>query len=102
MSHCLDCDICWLHCPVLWVVAAEYGDYTRGSRIVTDDTKAAMKEVLTEIQSGAFAHEWLAQAKEGAPFLLEQREKGKTHQIEEIGKELRAMMPFLDPKTADN
>lgn len=81
---------------------AEYGDYTRGSRIVTDDTKAAMKEVLTEIQSGAFAHEWLAQAKEGAPFLLEQREKGKTHQIEEIGKELRAMMPFLDPKTADN
>jgi ketol-acid reductoisomerase len=81
---------------------AEYGDYTRGSRIVTDDTKAAMKEVLNEIQSGAFAHEWLAQAKEGAPFLLEQREKGKTHQIEEIGKELRSMMPFLDPKTADN
>ena len=81
---------------------AEYGDYTRGPRIVTDETKAAMKEVLTEIQSGAFAHEWLAQAKEGAPFLLEQREKGKTHQIDEIGQELRGMMPFLDPKTADN
>jgi ketol-acid reductoisomerase len=81
---------------------AEYGDYTRGSRIVTDETKAAMKEVLTEIQSGAFAHEWLAQAKEGAPFLLEQRAKGKTHQIEEVGRDLRNMMPFLDPKTADD
>ncbi len=81
---------------------AEYGDYTRGSRIVTEDTKAAMKEILTEIQSGAFAHEWLAQAKEGAPFLLEQRSKGRTHQIEEVGKDLRSMMPFLDPKTADD
>jgi ketol-acid reductoisomerase len=61
-----------------------------------------MKEILTEIQSGAFAHEWLAQAKEGAPFLLEQRSKGRTHQIEEVGRDLRSMMPFLDQKTADD
>ncbi len=80
---------------------AEYGDYTRGPRIVTDETKAAMKDILTEIQSGAFAHEWLAQAKEGAPFLLEQRDAGRGHQIEQIGEELRGMMPFLDPKKAD-
>jgi len=79
---------------------AEYGDYTRGRRIVTDDTRAAMKEVLAEIQSGAFANEWLAQAREGAPFLLEQRRANRAHQIEEVGHELRDLMPFLEPKTA--
>ncbi len=79
---------------------AEYGDYTRGTRIVTDETRAAMKEVLGEIQSGAFANEWLAQAREGAPFLLEQRSANREHQIEQVGKELRGLMPFLDPKTA--
>jgi ketol-acid reductoisomerase len=79
---------------------AEYGDYTRGPRIVTDETKAEMKKVLSEIQSGAFANEWLAQAREGAPYLLEQREANKGHQIEQVGRELRSMMPFLDPKQA--
>jgi len=79
---------------------AEYGDYTRGSRIVTDETRAAMKEILAEIQSGAFANEWLAQAREGAPFLKQQRQANREHQIEEVGKELREMMPFLEPKTA--
>ncbi len=79
---------------------AEYGDYTRGSRIVTDETRKAMKEALAEIQSGAFANEWMAQAREGAPFLYEQREKNRAHQIEEVGKELRKMMPFMEPKSA--
>lgn len=79
---------------------AEYGDYTRGNRIVTDETRAAMKKVLAEIQSGAFANEWLAQAREGAPFLLEQRAANRKHQIESVGSELRDMMPFLDPKKA--
>lgn len=79
---------------------AEYGDYTRGRRIITDDTRTAMKEVLAEIQSGAFANEWLAQAREGAPFLLEQRQANRAHQIEKVGHELRDLMPFLDPKTA--
>ncbi len=59
-----------------------------------------MKKVLEEIQSGAFANEWLAQAREGAPYLLEQRESNKKHQIEDVGKELRSMMPFLEPKQA--
>ena len=79
---------------------AEYGDYTRGGRIVTDETKAAMREVLDEIQSGAFANEWLAQAREGAPFLREQREANQKHQVERVGAELRNLMPFLEPKKA--
>ncbi|MFZ0015340.1 MAG: ketol-acid reductoisomerase [Acidimicrobiia bacterium] len=79
---------------------AEYGDYTRGSRIVTDATREEMKKVLTEIQSGAFANEWLAQAREGAPFLHQQRAANRSHQIEKVGSELRALMPFLDPKEA--
>lgn len=79
---------------------AEYGDYTRGNRIVTEETREEMKKVLAEIQSGAFANEWLAQAREGAPFLLEQREANRSHQVEQVGKELRKLMPFLDPKTA--
>jgi ketol-acid reductoisomerase len=79
---------------------AEYGDYTRGRRIITDETRAAMKEVLAEIQSGAFANEWLAQAREGAPFLYEQREANRSHEIERVGAELRGLMPFLDTKTA--
>ncbi|MGC2241661.1 MAG: ketol-acid reductoisomerase [Acidimicrobiia bacterium] len=79
---------------------AEYGDYTRGKRIVTEETRAAMREALAEIQSGAFANEWLAQAREGAPFLHEQRAINRNHQIEAVGKELRKMMPFMEPKTA--
>ena len=77
---------------------AEYGDYTRGPRIVTDETRAQMKEILGEIQSGAFANEWLAQAREGAPYLLEQRQANRHHPVEEVGAELRNMMPFLTPK----
>jgi ketol-acid reductoisomerase len=79
---------------------AEYGDYTRGNRIVTDATREEMRKVLSEIQSGAFANEWLAQAREGAPVLHEQRAANRAHQIEEVGAELRGLMPFLDTKTA--
>ena len=77
---------------------AEYGDFSRGSRIINSDTKKEMKKVLDEIQSGAFAKEWMSQAREGAPFLKEKREEASKHQIEEIGKSLRDMMPFLDAK----
>ncbi|HEY7821495.1 MAG TPA: ketol-acid reductoisomerase [Acidimicrobiia bacterium] len=79
---------------------AEYGDYTRGNRIVTEETREEMKKVLAEIQSGAFANEWLAQAREGAPFLHEQRAANRDHQIEKVGADLRKLMPFLDTKTA--
>ncbi len=79
---------------------AEYGDYTRGPRIITEDVKDTMREILGEIRSGAFANEFLGQFREGAPYLLDQREKNRSHQIEDIGKELRQLMPFLTPKDA--
>jgi ketol-acid reductoisomerase len=59
-----------------------------------------MRRILSEIQSGAFASEWLAQAREGAPFLLEQRAANRNHPVEVVGRELREMMPFLTPKHA--
>jgi ketol-acid reductoisomerase len=77
---------------------AEYGDFSRGSRIITNETKKEMKKVLEEIQSGAFAKEWMSQAREGAPFLNQKREEASKHQLEDIGKELRQMMPFLNAK----
>jgi ketol-acid reductoisomerase len=77
---------------------AEYGDYTRGPRVVTDSTRQVLKDVLSEIQSGEFAREWLAEAREGAPNLLSRRAAGRSHQIEQVGAELRDMMPFLTPK----
>ena len=77
---------------------AEYGDYSRGPRLITDETKKEMKKVLEEIQSGAFAKEWMSQAREGSPYLKQERENASKHQIENIGKELRNMMPFLDAK----
>ena len=77
---------------------AEYGDFSRGSRIITSETKKEMKKVLDEIQSGAFAKEWMSQAREGAPFLNQKREEASKHQIEDIGKQLRQMMPFLNAK----
>jgi len=77
---------------------AEYGDYTRGPRIVTDQTREVMRDVLDEIQSGRFAKEWMAQARAGAPFLLERRSQDRDHLIEQVGRNLRQMMPFLEPK----
>jgi len=77
---------------------AEYGDLTRGKRIVTDETRAAMKKILGEIQSGAFAREWILENQAGRPMFRALRTREKTHLIEQVGKKLRAMMPFLDAK----
>ena len=77
---------------------AEYGDFSRGSRIITNDTKKEMKKILEEIQSGAFAKEWMAQAREGSPYLQEKRKEASKLEIEHIGKDLRKMMPFLEDK----
>ena len=77
---------------------AEYGDFSRVSRIITSETKKEMKKVLEEIQSGAFAKEWMSQAREGSPFLNEKRAEASKHQLEEVGKGLREMMPFLNAK----
>jgi ketol-acid reductoisomerase len=77
---------------------AEYGDYTRGPRVVTEETRKAMAKILDEIQSGEFAREWLEEGRLGAPHLLEKRAAEQAELIERVGGELRSMMPFLVPK----
>lgn len=77
---------------------AEYGDLTRGPRIVTEQTKAEMKKILGEIQSGAFAKEWMEEANSGGKRFPELRAKAASHQIEEVGSKLRAMMPWIKAK----
>ncbi|MGI8664336.1 MAG: ketol-acid reductoisomerase [Acidimicrobiales bacterium] len=74
---------------------AEYGDVSRGPRIVNADTKAEMKRILGEIQSGAFAEEWIAESRSGRARFHELVEAGEAHQIESVGKELRGMMPWI-------
>jgi len=74
---------------------AEYGDYTRGPRIVTEQTRAEMKKILGEIQSGEFARTWLDENRTGRKNFLKMREEAKDQPIERVGAELRAMMPFL-------
>lgn len=74
---------------------AEYGDYTRGPRIVTEQTRAEMQKILREIQSGEFARTWLAENRNGRKGFLAMREQAKDQPIERVGAELRAMMPFL-------
>ena len=74
---------------------AKYGDVTRGPRIVTDETRAEMKRILAEIQSGRFAKEWILENKAGRPVFTALLRQGETHPIEEVGGRLRAMMPWL-------
>ena len=74
---------------------AEYGDLTRGSRIVNEATKAEMKKILGEIQSGEFADEWMSECDSGKENFKRLESEGEKHQIEEVGAKLRAMMPWL-------
>ena len=74
---------------------AEYGDLTRGSRIVNDSTKAEMKKILGEIQSGEFADEWISECDAGKENFKRLETAGEKHEIEEVGARLRAMMPWL-------
>ena len=80
---------------------AEYGDLTRGPRIITDETRKEMKKILTEIQDGTFANEWIDENRNGRPNYLRLREEGMQHPIEAVGKELRAMMPWISAGKAD-
>ena len=75
---------------------AKYGDYTRGERIITDDTRREMRKILGEIQSGAFAQEWVAEHASGKPSFRKFREKAAQHEIEHVGTELRGLMPWLN------
>lgn len=74
---------------------AEYGDYTRGQRVVTQETKAEMKQILTEIQNGSFAKEFILENKAGMPHFLATRRLQAEHPVEEVGGRLREMMPWL-------
>lgn len=74
---------------------AEYGDYVTGKRIITDETKAAMKQVLAEIQDGTFAKNWILENQANRPAFNAMRRKGAEHPIEEVGKNLRGMMSWM-------
>ncbi len=74
---------------------AEYGDFTRGPRIVTDETKAEMRRILKEIQTGQFARDFIAENRAGAPMLKVMRRLGQEHPIEQVGGQLRDMMPWI-------
>jgi ketol-acid reductoisomerase len=74
---------------------AQYGDLTRGPRIITEETKKEMKKILSEIQSGVFAKEWMLECKANKPVFNALTRKGEEHPIEEVGAKLRAMMPWL-------
>ncbi len=77
---------------------AEYGDYTRGPRIVNEQTRAEMKKILKEIQSGQFAREWILENKAGAPMFKSYRRHEAKLLIEEVGRRLRGLMPWIDAK----
>ena len=74
---------------------AEYGDYSRGTRIITEETRETMQEILAEVQSGEFAREWILENQAGRPVFNALRRAEKEHPIEEVGAKLRAMMPWL-------
>jgi ketol-acid reductoisomerase len=74
---------------------AEYGDLTRGSKVIGPEVRAAMKQVLADIQSGDFAREWIAENRAGQENFQRLREEQKGHQVEQVGSELRAMMPWI-------
>jgi ketol-acid reductoisomerase len=77
---------------------AEYGDLTRGDRVIDDGVRAEMAEILTEIQTGEFAREWILENQAGRPVFRALQREGLAHPIEEVGTKLRAMMPFLKKK----
>ncbi len=79
---------------------AEYGDYTAGPRVINEETRKTMQNLLNEIQDGTFAKKWIAENKAGRPQFEATREKEQDQQIEEVGARLRAMMAFLNPVDA--
>lgn len=80
---------------------AEHGDYTAGPKIVTDETKAAMKQILADIQSGAYAEGWIDENVNGRPWFTDRRKQARDARIEEVGKSLRRMMPWLNAKEVE-
>jgi ketol-acid reductoisomerase len=77
---------------------AEYGDMTRGPRVITDETRAAMRKILADIQSGDFAREWIAENEAGQESFQRMREEAAGTQVEQVGRDLRSMMPWISKK----
>lgn len=77
---------------------AEFGDYTRGPRIITDETRATMKKILEEIQNGQFARDWILENRAGAPSFKATRRRQREHQIEQVGRRLRKLMSWINAK----
>jgi len=80
---------------------AEYGDYVSGPRVIGEESKAAMRQILTEIQDGTFARNFTAEIESGGEFFARKRAEGREQRIEVVGRELRAMMPFIDAPTEE-
>jgi ketol-acid reductoisomerase len=74
---------------------AEYGEYVTGPRIVTEQTKEAMRQCLKDIQTGEYAKSFILESKAGAPTLISRRRITAEHEIEQVGEKLRAMMPWI-------
>lgn len=77
---------------------AEYGGHTRGPRVVNESSREAMQEIMAEIQNGSFAREWLCECLVNTPVLKKMRERDHEHPVEVVGRKLRKMMPFVNPK----
>lgn len=77
---------------------AEYGDYSRGPRIINEQTRAEMKKILKEIQSGEFAREWILENRAGAPVFKAHRKREQKLLLEQVGRQLRSLMPWIDAK----
>ncbi len=75
---------------------AEYGDMTRGKRVISDETREAMRQILADIQSGEFAREWIAENRAGAESFQRMRAEAADHQVEKVGNDLRSMMPWIE------
>ena len=80
---------------------AEYGDMTRGKRVIGEESRAAMKEILAEIQSGQFAREWIAENRAGGESFDRMRKEAAGDEIEEVGHDLRDTMPWIDQGFSD-
>ncbi|NLF63195.1 MAG: ketol-acid reductoisomerase, partial [Chloroflexi bacterium] len=78
---------------------AEHGDYVSGQRIVSEETRYEMSQVLKEIQDGSYARNWIAENEKGRPWFEAERQRQQSHLIEQVGASLREMMPFVDPVT---
>jgi ketol-acid reductoisomerase len=78
---------------------AEHGDYTSGKKIITEETRGAMKEILNDIQDGTYAKNWIEENKKGRPWFNKVRKQEQDMLLEQVGAKLRGMMPFIDPVT---